>query len=412
MKIIILSLLAALLLVGSSFLPVSGSPNDHLLIPRDYTNGAPIAKPLPESEMITILFSKDWINKYDLDPNPEIVSISISESELSNNFPLSKDFVNRQVDKGLNLDDEVIMLRMPLTLFDRLNVDEKGLNVTLPVSHFFRSFRNSGTIDAILNGTELAEVADSDDSYSYENSEREGSLLNEPLIGWHYEWITLLRNNPWPYPEYHINYLIGQTTPSIWTHVSTDRWDIYQEREIYMRSGNDAIEITVNYNDNVEYGRILLFPAFWDNGVQVPIEQWESQGAGLIEIPPGSLPHSFGYHVQTGNSRYYVTFEDMNTLYWYPTYVYYDPDPTYYFDELKGSSELWVETGFSGDIHAWTSPVRDEWNYDISRGQWLRPRTVWQIVEWTPEMDFVDIVVSWMGTNYDELATWSYCNSH
>jgi len=394
---IVKTALAAILLICAVWIPVSAADSSiHHQIPADYTKGVPIAKPLPETEMITIFFSENWLEKNNLSSDPGIVNISIPESELKADFPFSSDHINRRVEKDIKSTDSIVMLRMPLTMFDRLNRDPSGLNVSLPTSHFFRSFANEETVDAIMSGKELAQVDNVSGSAPLNKISGNRSLLDATRLIPYGEWITLFLNDP-PFlqPPYQVNYLIGQTTPYYWQHQSTGNWDIYQEREVYMDAGNDAIEIVLNYNDNSEWGTIALFPAIWDNGGQypVPMQNWESSGGGLINIPPAGLPHSYGYHIQTGNSRYYISIEDMSTLYWYPQYVYHDLTPTYYYDRIDGSSELNVYTSFTGAIHAYTLPFRDEWNYDVNRG-WLKPRTVWGNQDGPVENNFVEITTS------------------
>jgi hypothetical protein len=117
--------------------------------------------------------------------------------------------------------------------------------------------------------------------------------------------------------------------------------------------------------------------------------QYETSGLGSISIPTTSIPHTYGYHVQLENSRYYIGLEDMNTLSWYPIYIYFDPDPGLWVDHWHGSSELNLQRNTIPTVQYYAfSYAYDEWNRDTVFG-WKRPREVWHFDHQAADNNFV-----------------------
>ena len=213
------------------------------------------------------------------------------------------------------------------------------------------------------------------------------------------------------------NYLIGQITPDYWYKSGrNDHFYIPQEREIYLNNHQDAIEIVVNYQDNAltggRGGIVTLFPAIYDNyaAYPTPITSWESSGAGIITLPSTTFPHAYGYHVQIYNGKYYITFEDMNTLTWFAQYVYNDQDnPSTTFTDIYGSSEYVQENSpISDQFIAWTYPVVDEWARESATGTWRKPVDVWQNIGQSADVAFVHI--AWNMDSAGNLITQSFAD--
>ncbi|WP_156168349.1 hypothetical protein [Methanoculleus sediminis] len=228
---------------------------------------------------------------------------------------------------------------------------------------------------------------------------------------WFYEWAHFERINTGKWYDY----CIGQITPQpYWITSGNDHFDLYQEREYYLDGGQDVIEVVINYNDNHESGNVMLFPVVYDNGQgPIPIEEWENPGDGVLILPKTTFPHAYGYHVEISNNRYYITFEDMDTLQWFPYYVYYDQnDSSDTFTRASGSSEFRLDSAepLACQFQAFTYPVIDEWVREDA-GNWKKPREVWQYFQQTPGMRYVHINYYWGGANNQELITESYADT-
>lgn len=366
-----------------------------------------IAQPLNESEMITILFSNGWLEKQNTGETKGIVNLTVNESKFKEEFILDKTHLNRFVDKNLKPKDNVVIFRMPRTMFQRLNQDPNGLNISLPESHFFRAFDNIDKINSILEGKELAplELMDTQQIPNQNGNNKNIALSNEPNNGWHIERVFFVPNAGFS----TTHYLIGEIVPAYRNFQGSDHFHCYQERELSL-GGGDYIEIGISYDDVQNGSRILLEPNIVDNGIQKDYSQYESQGSGSISISPSSLPHYFGYHVQLTNSRYYITFEDMNTLSWYPQYAYHDQDAGIFINSWTGSSELNLHQNNVPIVqyHAWTTAY-DEWNQGIL-GDWQRPRAIWHFDRFSDNSNFVGIGYCYVnsgGGTYDIFGTGS-----
>ncbi|MCK9631021.1 MAG: hypothetical protein M0R30_05205 [Methanoregula sp.] len=407
-------------------------PEHH--IPPEYFRDSKPATPLPESEMINIILSVNTLDKFTQDKQAGIISIPISYLNLNTQFTESKEYQNRFIENDINLDDTIVLVRMPKVMYDRFIETSKDGIIALPASYFSRYYKNLADLDSNIrdDGNALA-IDFSDDPILAEktnvspsvnmkkvtqSTDRSGSnfILKHPQNPdtWHNEWIFFDRM----YEADTYDYLIGQITPESWS-ISGNSDDFWapQEREYYLNSGRqDAIEIVVNYDKhtNVTYPKVTFFPAVYDNNssAPIPIGTWEDSGEGIITLTPGTFPDSYGYHVQISGGRYYITFQNMATLIWYDQYVYNDQDnPSTTFTEFAGSSEFHQMTSpITDTFDAETRPI-DEWAHDATLSSWRKPVDVWEYSSAITGENFVDIYWFRSGANSDNIGTVSYLSS-
>jgi len=64
----------------------STQPGAQHVIPPGFFDSWKIAETLPDSELITVVFSADWLKQHTLADQPQIVKISLSQSGLRQNL--------------------------------------------------------------------------------------------------------------------------------------------------------------------------------------------------------------------------------------------------------------------------------------------------------------------------------------
>jgi hypothetical protein len=445
-------LLLALLLAGMAMVPLvcaaeqnatgtkdsewkyKGVPEHYL--PPEYFKDAKPASPLPESEMINIVFSEKTLGSFSKDDRAGIISIPASHLNLNSQFTKSAIWQNRYVEKNIKADDEVILVRMPRSMYDRFVSTSKDETITIPASYFARYYKNLAELDAKVrpDGNSLIITPSADpilaEKTNVSVSVQKPHIVTNPLTPAraatlmtaqgpntsHNKWIFFSRT----YAD-TLDYCIGQITPDSWSASgNNDKYYAPQEREYYLNNGRqDAIEIVVNY-DHWSYWpdtRISLFPAIYDNYASAPTpltdSRYESQGPGIMLLDPSTFPKAFGYHVQISNGKYYTTFEFMNNLTFTSTYIYNDQDnPSTTFTEWSGSSEfIQITSPITDTFSAATTPVVDQWVHDASIGSWRKPDNAWEYASAVVDEIFTNIYWSHGGSNYDELVTSSYLSS-
>ena len=447
-----LSLLLVVALVGAMFVPVVSAteaqssstqspvgagkvinpPENY--IPPEYFKDSKPAEPMQESEMINLIIPQKTIDSFNQDKNSGIISIPTSYLEIKTQYDKSKDYPNRYIAKEINSDEGVVLMRMPKDMLDRFLVTSKNNVVTLPFAYFFRNYDNLADLDSHVklegdvltvnpnkNDVTLMEQISSVPSVietpALENSTKTGTksimLTPQGIDTWHNERVFFERAST----AKSYNYIIGQITPDTWYYTgNNDQYYAPQEREIYLNPyRQDAIEVVVNYDHHSNYplGKVSLFPAIYDDYSDIiDLSDYEDSGAGIIELNPNSFPHSYGYHVEIYNGKYYIEFEDMDTLQWFDQYVYNDQDnPSTTFTEVCGSSEFFQHTSpITDTFYAHTVPIIDEWVRETS-GTWRKPSQVWTLNEPAENENFVHINWYWGGSNSQELITESYAES-
>ena len=403
-------------------------------LPPDYFKDAKPATPLPESEMINIVFSEKTLDSFSQDNQAGMITVPVSHLNLNSQFTESITWQNRFVENGINPDAAVVLIRMPRTMYDRFLATSRDGMVALPASYFSRYYENLADLDANVHPVGNAmTISPSVDSVLAEKTNvsvkiQKQQVVTKPLMSQiitpmtsqgpntsHNKWIFFNRMYADTY-----DYCIGQITPDSWSvSGNNDKYFAPQEREYYLNGRQDAIEIVVNY-DHYSYWpntTISLFPAIYDNYASAPTPlsdpRYESKGPGIIALNPANFPEAFGYHVQISNGKYYITFEYMNNLTFTSTYIYNDQDnPSTSFTEFSGSSEFQqITSPISDTFAADTTPVIDEWTHDATLGSWKKPYNVWQYENAVTNEIFTNIYWFIGGSNNDEIGTSSYMSS-
>ena len=401
---------------------------DHY-IPPEYFMGAKPATPLLESEMITIILSEKTHSILGPDKETGVLALPVSPQDLNARFMKWKAHQSVFIEKSINPSDAVVLVRMPEAMYGRFLAVSQNNTLMLPTSHFCRFYENLTDLDShislkdgilmvtpgeydtqLLEGLSSAPPVVDIQEVSRENADvnsiDQATTLDDGI--WFNEWVHFDRIYWWT----TYDYCIGQITPNYWYRSGqNNQYYAPQEREYYLNSGQEAIEIVVNYDRFTADGAVYLFPVIYDSysPTATPLEQWENSGAGIIELDPSSFPHAYGYHVQIFNGKYYIDFEDMNTLQWFAGYVYNDQDnPGTTFTRASGSSEHYqANQPITDQFVAYTNPVIDEWARETS-GTWRKPREVWSHSGQTPDKQFVHIDWAWGGSNNQDLITRSY----
>jgi hypothetical protein len=383
--------------------------------------------------MINIVLSEKTLNSFSLDEQAGTFNIPSSHLDLNSQFTASKSNQNMFVENGINQSDVVVLVRMPRSMYDRFIATSKNGMISLPASYFGRYYKNLADLDANIQPDDNAvKISPSADPILAEKtnvsvSEKKKRLVASPLTsGLMTPLVTPQGPNTWHNKRIFFNrmyadtydYLIGQITPESWSiSGNNNKYYAPQEREYYLNDRKDAIEVVVNYDhySNWPSTIINLFPTVYDEGSNssIPLNTWESSGPGLIALSPGTFPHAYGYHVQISNGKYYITFEDMNTLQFYSTYVYNDQDnPSTTFTEFSGSSEfMQITSPITDTFSASTNPVIDEWAHDATLGSWRKPTNVWQYENAQTDENFTNIYWFIGGSNSDEIGTDSSMSS-
>lgn len=404
-------------------------------LPPEYFKEAKPATPLPESEMINIVFSEKTIDSLNQVKQAGIIAIPASRLDVNPQFSESKIWQNRFVENSITPDEVVVLVRMPRSMYDRFLSTSKDGMISLPASYFSRYYKNLTDLDANVHPDGKAiTISPSADPVLAEKTNVSVSVSEKRVVANSLSSIrgTQMRtaqgpntsHNKWIFFDRRyadtLNYCIGQITPDSWSvSGNSDQYYAPQEREYYLNNRQDAIEIVVNY-DHYSYWpntRISLFPAIYDNyaSTPTPLEdaRYESEGPGIIALDPTTFPKAFGYHVQILNGKYYIAFEYMNNLTFTSTYVYNDQDnPSTTFSEFSGSSEfIQVTSPITDTFSAATTPVIDQWAYDATLGSWRKPADVWQRSSAVVDEIFTNIYWFVGGSNSDEYGTSSYMSS-
>jgi hypothetical protein len=97
------------------------------------------AVPLPPSEILNLVFSREWLDAHDTNPDPQIFNVTMTAAEFNSSFaPDPKDpTLLRQSD--VKDEKPVALLNMPKNMFARFNDDPSLVKINFPDS-FFRFY--------------------------------------------------------------------------------------------------------------------------------------------------------------------------------------------------------------------------------------------------------------------------------
>jgi hypothetical protein len=416
--VLMLAAMAMIPMVSANDAPLSGSEVNtsvHYLLPSGYLDNWNEASPLPESEIYSVVVPKSSVSPVDGKNGIYQMTITPSDAANSDSFIADSAVPGYLVSKDIQKGEPVVLFQIPKTMYQYFERESKNGQLTFP-REFFKTYPSIGelTKDTIArkNATPGPMSSRNEAVPPLQLPDRTGysTLYNPNQIGWHNEWITFNRSS-----SRNATYITGKITPNLYYLDTNDRYEIYQERELYMDASNDAIELVVTFHDINDGANMLLFPAIWDNSVLTDINDWDVNG-GFVTIPLNSVPHEYEYYSGLGTGTnagiYEIWFHDVSASVWY-YYRYLDTDnPGYLFNRITGSSEFNWKTAVSGFFVARTIPIKDEWNYDGTLNAWYYPRQVWQYQDGPVNENYVNIDWSWYpDANGDQLVTNSYCDS-
>jgi nitrate reductase cytochrome c-type subunit len=127
----------ALLLAAMAMVPMVSAANQkiHLV---DWSNVAP-TKPLDQSELITFIISDKILQDTNVQNNPSLIRLNISEFTTTITQNELIDCPNCNIQKHLNTDENIAVLSIPKTMFDSFKQDANGSSITLP-KEFFKTY--------------------------------------------------------------------------------------------------------------------------------------------------------------------------------------------------------------------------------------------------------------------------------
>ncbi len=401
----------------------------HHNIPYNYLENSQPAKFLPESKMTNIIISQKTLEKSGQNEKSALIKIPAEYLDLNSGFTKTTGSTSYYVEKGINSNDGIVLLRMPTQFYNTFIEESHGEDLTLPSTYFYRFYSNIDDLNShMIKDNESVKITPSsqypvagllDDGHNLITAQK--TALNEVSASSSTslstdEWALLASSD---YAEYlqwasatkktstNYKYCIGQIRPYSWllSGSSSDLFKLFAERE-YKFSNNEAIEMVASFKDRNSGGGIRLYPAYYRSGSGDPIlpTQWYYYPEPVV-IDPNDIPHAYGYHVQLAYSGQYVqvNYEDMETFQWTDNFFVQAATPISSFTQLDGSSEYTQTNAPStGTFSELTSPVIDEWLIDTGNN-WAKPIDVWNTPTPSAIRPYVNVSTSWDG--YGNLIT-------
>jgi len=121
-------------------------PEHH--IPPEYFANAQPAVPISETEMVTIVISRQTYGRFSPADKPGILVVPVAYLDFTNNFTNTTLMPTWHEEKSLRPEEGVAMIRMPATMYDRFLADAKGTTLELPESSFVRRYDNLSALYA------------------------------------------------------------------------------------------------------------------------------------------------------------------------------------------------------------------------------------------------------------------------
>ncbi|NMB78045.1 MAG: hypothetical protein GYA23_02990 [Methanomicrobiales archaeon] len=357
--------------------------------------------------MINFIISQKTLKEIDQDKEIAVISIPVLYLERKGTFLQSKERASFFTEAGIDPDDPIVILRMPIEMYKRFIRESRDGKLSLPEEYFIRYYKTSTDLNShIKTEGNFLQFLPSENDPSLTNISNDNFPNDPPVLstqaaipslnfnGENYEQMFEFRQHYLKTSANSFDYSIGQITPNRWNlnGAGTDKFDIYQERE-YRFNSNEAIEIVVKFRDMPQGGKIVLFPTLFRNGASEPIPTYEGdQWDGYLPVDENDIPHAYGYHVQTSGGKYYIDIEDMNTLSWIGSYQESAAGGTTTFNELWGSSEYRQRSLPTSDsFSARTNPVIDEW-VRVTNGNWQKPNSIWSLQPAGSTVSYVDVM--------------------
>ncbi len=333
------------------------------------------AEPLPESEIITIIFSERWLNENNRESDPDIINITILKIAFDSQF--SVDQMGRFIEIRLRDDEPVVVFRMPKEMFFSFNPNPDVIRLMFPKDQF-KYYKNFNSI----NGKDVFGFISPREN-SYLNTE---SFSNEMV----YNDVIYPQNCSWR-AQFHpfdnrtnITYTTGKIRPEVYSF-DGDRFIAYQEVENYYN--NDVvIEIVASYSsDSYDGAPIKIFPVIYNEDGDKAIFPWPTpsnpehlEGAGCyLEAPYVLLPRNYEWYIKINLGQslglYQMWLHDPYNDQWFYYYYQDNHNPCTALLTSECSSELGLDDDGTAYMDARTSPVREEWCVQNNDGYFLHP---------------------------------------
>ena len=103
------------------------------------------AVPLPPSEILNLVFSREWLDAHDTNPDPQIFNVTLTAAEFNSSFAPDPGDPTLLRQSDVKDDRPVALLNMPKTMFTRFNDDPSFVKINFPDT-FFRFYP---TIEAL-----------------------------------------------------------------------------------------------------------------------------------------------------------------------------------------------------------------------------------------------------------------------
>lgn len=108
------------------------------------------ATPLPQSEVLNLVFSRDWLDTHDTNPDPQIFEITMTVEDYNASFVPDLNDPDLLRHAAVRDEKPVALLNMPKDMFERFNDDPSLVKIHFPDS-FFRFY---DSMDALYEDLE------------------------------------------------------------------------------------------------------------------------------------------------------------------------------------------------------------------------------------------------------------------
>lgn len=331
---------------------------------KNYTPSSPV----PEEDMVEVLFSKTWILQNDSDPRQDTIQLTFPETWLK---------------KAEVQDDEyIVMLRVPRRMLELDNVskDPRLISVSYP-EYMFEGFSNR--IEKNKKIQEQQKAADTilhhsvktTSSLGQNNQQKSGTkAIDRQVRAWYHRDTG-----------YSVSKVIGSIDPTSYSN-SGESFRNYNEREIYLDRSGDIIEFISDFTDT---GGEYVWVAVYDEGTWSTAWNW-------LNIDVTGTLQRIDYRFYINSGVYNLFLQDTSSGLWYSK-SYTDTDnPSTRVNWLVGSTEVDTEGGISNYFRTETNPIRDDSTYVGS--SWESPQTTFDFNTVTSDEQYVYINAGFDGS--------------
>ncbi len=351
-------LLAALMIVGAVFVPAvsaiddARAPNNAanpdidsnrdlraIKTPDFSTQEIVVSPPLSEKDLITIIFTDEWLAEKDTSEYPDRIEFSKSENVLKNAYFDDKSGLSFYSPVAIDEMQTVVSLRIPKSMYELKIAMSKG-NISFPTKYF----DNYPDLNSMLSTVNIS--TPSEPEVYVPTKARATEYVEPPLHGM---WVHYPVK-----PEYadSIVHLEGLIKPSSFTNNGHDH-AIYQEREIYLNN-DDAVEYVFFYDEDYYGDKIWLGAVIYDNSPTF-------QGCPTIKWFDATSCHWYDYEFTIDDDSYYIYFKDRTTGSW-NEHIYSDTDDASdAIDKICGSAEVYADVPVQHSFEAITYRMIDEY---------------------------------------------------